>query len=313
MEQYTDDERVEDLKKWWKENGTSIIVGIALGLIAIFGWQYWNSYRNAKAEQVSKAYDAFVAAAEKPDAEQARQSGQALLAEFPKSPYAALTALRLAKLALDGSDTATATQRLEWVIDNAKLDELKDIARLRLARLLFAAGRPEDAEQQLARVATASLTAEREELRGDLALAGNDPTKARTAYTAALTAGGGNSMLQLKLDNLAPPSTESVVVAPAAPPAATQPEPPKPSTPVEPAPAESAPASATPPAQLNAPTEPAAPAAPSDSSQMPAEAASPRAATEPTPAPSADTPPSPTAAETAPIPAPTSPPTSSGQ
>jgi len=115
MEQYTDDERVEDLKKWWKENGTSIIVGIALGLIAIFGWQYWNSYRNAKAEQVSKAYDAFVAAAEKPDAEQARQSGQALLAEFPKSPYAALTALRLAKLALDGSDTATATQRLEWV------------------------------------------------------------------------------------------------------------------------------------------------------------------------------------------------------
>ena len=71
MEQYTDDERVEDLKKWWKENGTSIIVGIGLGLIAIFGWQYWGSHRTAQAEQASQAYDAFVAAAETPDADQA--------------------------------------------------------------------------------------------------------------------------------------------------------------------------------------------------------------------------------------------------
>ncbi|MFO7642581.1 MAG: tetratricopeptide repeat protein, partial [Candidatus Competibacteraceae bacterium] len=43
MEQYNDDERVDDLKKWWKDNGASIIAGIVLGLIAIFGWQYWNS------------------------------------------------------------------------------------------------------------------------------------------------------------------------------------------------------------------------------------------------------------------------------
>ena len=60
MEQYTDDERVEDLKKWWKENGASIIVGIALGVMAIFGWRYWNSYRDAQAETASRAYDAFI-------------------------------------------------------------------------------------------------------------------------------------------------------------------------------------------------------------------------------------------------------------
>ncbi|HHW78383.1 MAG TPA: tetratricopeptide repeat protein [Xanthomonadaceae bacterium] len=225
MEQYTDDERVEDLKKWWKENGASIMAGIALGLIAIFGWQYWLSYRDAKAEQASQAYDAFGAAVEKADADQVRQRGQALLTDFPKSPYATLAALRLAKLAADGGDIAAARQRLEWVIDHARLDELKDIARLRLARVLFAAGQPAEAEQRLAQVTTASLTAEREELRGDLALAGNDAAKARTAYAAALAAGGGTSLLQLKLDNLAPPSAQAVVVAPATPPAAAQPKP----------------------------------------------------------------------------------------
>lgn len=267
MEQYTDDERVEDLKKWWKENGTSIIVGIGLGLVAIFGWQYWNAHRNTKAEQASQAYDAFVTAAEKPDPDQARQLAQSLLADFPKSPYAALAALRLAKLAAESGDSATAIQRLEWVIENARLDEIKDIARLRLARVLAAAGRAPDAELQLARVATPGLTAEREELRGDLALAGNDPDKARTAYTAALAASGGNFLLQLKLDNLAPPTADSVIAAPAAPT-----EPPEP------------PASVTPPAA----PPPAAPAASPETAPLPG---SPPAAPAATPGPAGTPPP----------------------
>ena len=286
MEQYTDDERVEDLKKWWQENGTSIIVGIALGVVAIFGWQYWGSYRNTKAEQASQAYDTFVAAAEKPDADQARQRGQALLTDFPQSTYAALAALRLAKMASDSGDTAAAIQRLEWVVENAKLDELKDIARLRLAWMLFATGRSSDAEQQLNRIAATSLVAEREELRGDLALASNDPAKARTAYAAALAAGGGSTMLQIKLDNLVPPTAESVAPAPTAPPASATPEPAKPES--------------TPPAEPTAPATPA-PGSPQTESAAPVPPAEPTAPA--TPAPS-----SPQVESAAPAP-PTAPPT----
>ena len=223
MEQYTDDERVEDLKKWWKENGASIIVGIALGVIAIFGWRYWNSYRDARAETASRAYDAFIEAVEKPDAGPAGQLGQTVVADFPKSPYAALAALRLAKLAVDGGDHAAASQRLEWVIGNARLDEFKDIARLRLARVKLAADQIAEAEKLLDGVTTASLNAEREELKGDLYLAGKNPEKARTAYAAALAASGGNRLLQLKLDNLAAATPETVVPAPVAPPPPVEP------------------------------------------------------------------------------------------
>ncbi|MCB1921140.1 MAG: tetratricopeptide repeat protein [Candidatus Competibacteraceae bacterium] len=218
MEQYTDDERVEDLKKWWSENGLSLIVGIVLGIAAIFGWRYWNSYRDSQAEQASLTYDTFIKAVEKPDVEQARQRGQDLLAEFPNSAYAALTMLRLAKLAVDSSDNATAIQRLQWVIDHAKLVELQDIARLRLARVLFAAGQLKDAEKQLDNITTSSLTAELEELRGDLYLAGKDIEKARTAYAAALAAGGTNRILQIKLNNLTAPTPETVIAAPKPPP-----------------------------------------------------------------------------------------------
>ena len=290
MEQYTDDERVEDLKKWWKENGASILIGIALGVMAIFGWQYWGAHRNAQAETASRAYDAFIEAVEKPDPDQARQRGQILTTDFPKSPYATLAALRLAKLAVDRSDDATANQQLEWVISNAQLDEFKDIARLRLARVKLAS-QPVEAEKLLNSVTTTSLSAEREELKGDLYLNGKNPDKARTAYTAALAASGGNPLLQLKLDNLAVATPETVVAAPATPaspppPTPSVPEPAQPEAPLAPAtnPAEPVPAP-TPPAvptepQATAPTEPAAT---TTSSAVPTEPQA-TAPTEPAPA-----------------------------
>jgi predicted negative regulator of RcsB-dependent stress response len=264
MEQYTDDERVEDLKKWWQENGVSIMVGIALGVAAIFGWRYWVSHRDAQAEQASLAYDAFIEAVEKPDADQARQRGQGLLTDFPNSAYAALATLRLAKLAVDRGDLVTAIQQLQWVIDHAQLDELRDIARLRLARVLFAAGQATEAETLMERVNTASLTAEREELRGDLYLAGNDPAKARIAYAAALAAGGSSPLLRIKLDNLAAPTADTVIAAPAPPPpaepaesATVVPAPPTPETP----PAET-PAAEASEAPLEGPVDPAPTVAP---------------------------------------------------
>jgi predicted negative regulator of RcsB-dependent stress response len=255
MEQYTDDERVEDLKKWWQENGVSIMVGIALGVAAIFGWRYWVSHRDAQAEQASLAYDAFIEAVEKPDADQARQRGQGLLTDFPNSAYAALATLRLAKLAVDRGDLVTATQQLQWVIDHAQLDELRDIARLRLAQVLFAAGQATEAETLLERVNTASLTAEREELRGDLYLAGNDPAKARTAYAAALAAGSASPLLRIKLDNLAAPTADTVIATPAPPP----PDPPAESA--EPAAVSTPPASEAPVTETPVVTTPEAPVA----------------------------------------------------
>ena len=48
----TEEEQVEAIKKWWNENGKSIITGIIIGVIAIFGWR---SYENHTAMQAKAA------------------------------------------------------------------------------------------------------------------------------------------------------------------------------------------------------------------------------------------------------------------
>ena len=57
----TDEEQVEQLKKWWNENGKSIIGGIAIGLIAIFGWRGWQDHQVTQGEQASNLYEQMVA------------------------------------------------------------------------------------------------------------------------------------------------------------------------------------------------------------------------------------------------------------
>lgn len=198
----SDDEQVEEIKKWWRENAKSIIGGIAIGLAVVLGWQYWTAHKSTQAERASAHYAALLQAVEKQDTAQAQQQGQVLLEDFPRSAYTVLASLELARLAAEASDNATAGQRLHWIIDHAWQDDIKDIARLRLVRVLLAETRYDEAAARLNEIANPNLTAEREELRGDLYLARNEPAKARAAYESALGAKTANPLVQLKLDNL---------------------------------------------------------------------------------------------------------------
>ena len=49
----TDDEKLAELKKWWGENGGSIITGIVLGLAVLFGSKAWFAYQERNAETAS--------------------------------------------------------------------------------------------------------------------------------------------------------------------------------------------------------------------------------------------------------------------
>jgi predicted negative regulator of RcsB-dependent stress response len=202
----SDDEQLEVIKKWWQANGGAIITGILIGLAVILGWQYWTAYRASRSEQAAAHYDTLLQAVAKQDFAQARQQGQVLQENFAHSTYAALAALELAKVAVEAGDNARAIQQLAIVIDQARQDEIKEIAKLRLARVLLAEKRYDDAEARLNALNNVGFTAEKEELKGDLYLARNDPGKARLAYQAALTNSSGNALVQMKLDNLPAPT-----------------------------------------------------------------------------------------------------------
>ena len=47
MEDLTDNEQEEQLRRWWSENWLWIVGGIALGLALLWGWQYWQGSKVA--------------------------------------------------------------------------------------------------------------------------------------------------------------------------------------------------------------------------------------------------------------------------
>ncbi len=216
MDHYqTDDERVESIKKWWSSNGSSVITGIVMGVAVIVGWQYWTSYKASQGEEASSIYELVMTALQDGKIEVVEVQGTRILDEYSGTPYATLAALSLAKVAVDQGEYDMAMGYLEWVIANSDQVAMTNVARLRLARVMLAVGRLDEAQAELTKVTDASFTAEKEELKGDIHVAANEPGKARAAYEAARAASGfrgAADWLQMKLDDL-PPATASAKAA----------------------------------------------------------------------------------------------------
>lgn len=207
----SDEEQVEAIKKWLKTNGGAIITGVALGIAAILSWQYWNSYQLSQAEQASIRYDALSLAVASDDLVTARQQAEDLINDYANTTYAALSGLMLAKFAAQENNNKSAIDYLQWVLNNSDQDEIKTIARLRLARIFIAETRLNEAATILEQINDPNFTAEVEELRGDVYLERNEPSKSRSAYEAARAALGNSSarmFLDMKLDNLPAASSQ---------------------------------------------------------------------------------------------------------
>ena len=56
MEDLTDNESEELLRRWWSENWLWLVGGIVIGLGGLAGWQYWQKSRLQSAEQDEAAY-----------------------------------------------------------------------------------------------------------------------------------------------------------------------------------------------------------------------------------------------------------------
>ncbi|MDH3947838.1 MAG: tetratricopeptide repeat protein [Gammaproteobacteria bacterium] len=182
----TEDEQVQAIKDWWKENGRSVIAGLIIGIGAIVGYRYWTNYQTTQSEQASLIYAQVIASATSADNARAFEQGKSLISDYSGTPYAALSALTLSKLALDKTDYATAAAQLRWVIDNSSDDGLKHVARLRLARVLAAQDKPDLAISLLNEADTSGFTTLYQETRGDILLQQGKVAEAAVEYSKAM-------------------------------------------------------------------------------------------------------------------------------
>ncbi|MGC3873773.1 YfgM family protein [Halomonas sp. GXIMD04776] len=207
----TEEEQLEALKRWWKENGTSLIAGVVIAVAGVLGWNAWQDYQEGQAEAASLRYQELLSLAGQDNLDdgaqdRAQQLVGELLDDHDGTLYADLAVLIRARLAISDNDYESAITTLEALIASTDRDYLKGLARLRLARLQLAQDEAETALATLEAGVPDALNAQRADTRGDILVALGRDDQARDAYQQALKlsqeAGQPVYGVQLKLDDL---------------------------------------------------------------------------------------------------------------
>ena len=214
-------EQLAEIKVWWKQYGNLVVGLLTAASIGVIAWQGWNWYQRNQTAQASMVYSVLQKSVLEKDSQRTKAASGELLEKFGGTTYAPLGALLTAKAMFDAGDTKTAKAQLLWVVEHGK-DELRDLARVRLAAVLLDEKAYDEALKQLDGSVSAGFAMRFSETRGDVLNAQGKKSEARSAYQAALdkldegdkTGQGKNSlqgkqasapyreMLQQKLDSL---------------------------------------------------------------------------------------------------------------
>ena len=213
QEYSTDEEQVEALKRWWRENGKSTVISIVIAISGVLGWQGWQKQQQAEVEAASAVYQNMLTVVEsQPMTDEQRATAnhlaETLKKDFPSSTYARFAAFYKAKFAVEGKDLDAAETELRWVLASNASAEINVQAKLRLARIQYA---KQELDAALATLEgdTLGYAVAFEELRGDIYNAKGDVSQARLAYQKAIELSQQaenpitNPLLKLKAEQLA--------------------------------------------------------------------------------------------------------------
>ena len=213
MSEYSEAEQMERAKSWLKTNGIWIIAGIAIGAGGLGGWRWYQERREHQAETASARYEELVDAFSRRDNVRGTTLLEELNREYAWTPYASLGTLIAARVQVEANELDKAAAGLKSVMDNAKDDELKMVARLRLARVQSALGKHDEALATLKVDDPGEFAPRLADTRGDVLLAKGDRDGALREYLAARgTENNGRldfELLDLKIRDLGgtPPAT----------------------------------------------------------------------------------------------------------
>jgi predicted negative regulator of RcsB-dependent stress response len=204
---YDDYEQGERVQQWLRQNGLSIVIGIVIGLVGIFGWQQWRNHQATREMEASNLYQQLQTALAAGKTSEADQLVANLEKDYAKSTYAVLAASDRAQRQVEDKQLDKALASLQWARNHVGDNPLKPLIELRTAKVQMAAGKANDALTILDGVSIKGYEALRQELRGDALVKLGRADDARKAYRAALAAMGEDApqraALQLKLDDLA--------------------------------------------------------------------------------------------------------------
>lgn len=199
-------EQLDALKAWWKDNRSQILWVLMIVVIATGGWRGWQYYQRQQAYGAATLYEQLVEQLASNDAKRVNDAAAAVVSKFGSSAYAARAELLAARVNEQVNDPARAKAELQWVIDNAREDTLKDVARLRLAAMMLDEKNYAEALALLDTKHPDSFDGLYSDLKGDVLSAQGKTDEARSSYKLAYEKFDPQSiyrnLIQMKLDAL---------------------------------------------------------------------------------------------------------------
>ena len=198
-----EEQEINQLKDWWKENGKTIIVAFILGVGGMFGWRYWQAHQAEQIAQASAQYDALIYSAQ-----QDEQAKKANIEQFvqanSKTTYAVFALLDEAKKATEKQDFAAAEANLNQALTQSQDEVLTSIVALRLSAVQFQLGQLDNALTTLNQVKGESFNARKAILTGDIQVAKGDKVAAKNSFEQAQQSGSQleQQMAKMKINNL---------------------------------------------------------------------------------------------------------------
>lgn len=206
-EYLTEQEQVELLKSWIKQYSVVILAGVVLAIIAISGWRYWQQHQYKIISHASAVFDEMLTARAQRNEAATLVQADKLFTHYSNTAYGQFAAMMLARSAITNKNYPEAEKQLNWVINHSNIAAIRQIARLRLARILIAENKIDDSFSTLNIVEDNSFNGLIDEVKGDAYFAKNNKTMARQWYHQALNelpnAEVIRPLLQMKYDNLA--------------------------------------------------------------------------------------------------------------
>lgn len=203
----TEQEQIELLKNWVKQYSFVILAGMAIAIAAISGWRYWQQRQQNILSHASAVYDEMLTLRAQNDNSATLIQANKLIEHYPNTTYGQMAAFMMARAAVLKGNYPEAEKQLTYVLHKSKYPCIRQIARIRLARVFIAAKKPDQALEQLNKVEDKSFAGLIDETRGDAYLSQNDTKNARQSYKNALqelpNAEVIRPVLRMKLDNLA--------------------------------------------------------------------------------------------------------------
>ena len=207
FEEYDNYEQSELVQKWLRDNGLSIVVGIVIGLVGIFGWQQWRSHQARSQGEAAEIYQQLQTALASGKTSAVDQLVDKMMKDFEKSSFTVFAVSDRARQQLEANQLDKAEASLQWAASHAGDEALKSLTELRIARVELARGNGAATLTALDRIPAGQYQGLSQELRGDALVKLGRIDEARKSYQGALSilteAAPQRAALQMKLDDLA--------------------------------------------------------------------------------------------------------------